>query len=214
MNGAFAALLEALGHQVRLLGAAVLLGGPNKVVDHLALEATIEGRPYLVDVGFGDGFARPLPLNAPPDRRLDGRTGTFGFMGSAEGTTLVRYDQTDMPEPQYRFRRVALRLVDFETGVGSALPRSGLQLPPGPGRHPSHRQGPRSGDAHLRSAATDGAGSDDRHRSDAGERRVVPGVGRLVRHRPVDDRPVIRGYGSTATRPDGCQNAPRGKKVT
>jgi len=113
LNGAFAALLEALGFEVRLLGAAVLLGGPNRIVDHLTLEVTIESRPYLVDVGFGDGFAAPLPLNTSADKRLDGRTGTFGFMASAEGTTLVRCDG-DVPEAQYRFRRVALTRIDFE----------------------------------------------------------------------------------------------------
>ena len=114
LNGAFASLLQALGFEVRLLGAAVLLGGPNRIVDHLTLDVTVEGRPYLVDVGFGDGFAAPLPLNSGDERRLDGRTAMFGFMGSAEGTTLVRYDDADMPEPQYRFRRVALTLTDFE----------------------------------------------------------------------------------------------------
>ncbi len=114
LNGAFAALLEALGFEVRLLGGAVLLSGPNKIVDHLTLEVVIEGRPHLVDVGFGDGFAAPLPLNTGPDRRLDGATGIFGFIGSTEGTTLVRYDDDDVPEPQYRFRRVALALTDFE----------------------------------------------------------------------------------------------------
>ncbi len=113
LNGAFAALLESLGFEVRLLGAAVLLGGPNRIVDHLTLEVTIEGRPHLVDVGFGDGFAAPLPLNTGGDARLDGRTGAFGFMASAEGTTLVRYDG-DVPEAQYRFRRVALTRSDFE----------------------------------------------------------------------------------------------------
>lgn len=113
LNSAFAALLEALGFDVRLLGAAVLLRGPNRIVNHLALEVVIEGRPHLVDVGFGDGFAVPLPLNTPDDVRLDGRTGTFGFMAGAEGTTLVRYDD-DVPAAQYRFRRVALRYSDFE----------------------------------------------------------------------------------------------------
>ncbi len=116
LNSAFAALLEALGFEVRLLGAAVLLNGPNRVVDHLTLEVVIDDRPHLVDVGFGDGFAAPLPLNTGPDSRMDGRTGTFGFLGSAEGTTLVRYtgdtEAADL-EPQYRFRRVTLTRADF-----------------------------------------------------------------------------------------------------
>jgi len=113
LNGAFSRFLVALGFEVRLLGAAVLLGGPARLVDHLTLEVLLEGQPHLVDVGFGDGFARPLPLNVGPDARLEGGTGQFGFMPSPEGTTLVRYDEHGHPGPQYRFRRVSLTLDDF-----------------------------------------------------------------------------------------------------
>ncbi len=114
LNGAFARLLVELGYSVRLLGAAVLLGGPNKVVDHLTLEVDVEGAPHLVDVGFGDGFARPLPLNSAPEQRIDAVTGTYGFMPSSQGTTLVRHDSDGGgPAPQYRFRRVSLTLEDL-----------------------------------------------------------------------------------------------------
>lgn len=79
LNGAFAALLEALGFTVARLGAAVLLGGPATVVDHLALEVILD-RPYLVDVGFGDSFCRPLILN---HRGLqDGGTDDFELMAA------------------------------------------------------------------------------------------------------------------------------------
>jgi N-hydroxyarylamine O-acetyltransferase len=126
LNGAFALLLAELGFDVRLLGAAVLLDGPNRTVDHMTLEVTLE-QPYLVDVGFGDGFIRPLPLNSTDD--LDGGCGRFRFMPSPEGTTLVRLTETVGEaaepegeagtgsafglEPQYRFRRVALSVDDF-----------------------------------------------------------------------------------------------------
>lgn len=109
LNGAFAALLIALGYEVKLLGAAVLLNGPNRIVDHLTLEVTTD-RPHLVDVGFGDCFIRPLPLNAGGD--IDGGNGTFAFMPSPEGTTLVRMED-DGPHPLYRFRRVALSMEDL-----------------------------------------------------------------------------------------------------
>ncbi len=62
LNGAFAALLEAIGYQVTLLGAVVLLEGDDGQASHLTLRVDLD-RPYLVDVGFGDGFARPLPLD-------------------------------------------------------------------------------------------------------------------------------------------------------
>ena len=51
-NGAFAVLLGELGFEVRRLGAAVLLGGPNVLVDHLVLEVQLD-EAYLVEVGFG-----------------------------------------------------------------------------------------------------------------------------------------------------------------
>ena len=109
MNGAFGALLEAIGFEVRLLGAAVLLGGPSAVIEHLALEVTAD-QPYLVDVGFGEGFIRPLALNRAGPQ--DGGNGTYELIGSPQGTTLTRHVD-GVPKPEYRFKRVALTLDDF-----------------------------------------------------------------------------------------------------
>lgn len=110
VNGAFASLLRALGFDVRLLGAAVLLDGPNRVIDHLSLEVTLD-QPYLVDVGFGDSFINPLELNTAGPQ--DGGSGTFEFIASSEGTTLTRHDSDGVPEPSYRFKRVDRDLDDF-----------------------------------------------------------------------------------------------------
>ncbi len=110
LNGAFGWLLSNLGFDVKLLGAAVLLSGPNRVVDHLTLEVTLD-RPYLVDVGFGDGFVNALVLNTGDEQ--DGGSARFVFMPSAEGTTLVKINGTDLM-PQYRFRRVAIQLDDLQ----------------------------------------------------------------------------------------------------
>jgi N-hydroxyarylamine O-acetyltransferase len=149
LNGAFAHLLTALGYDVRLLGAAVLLGGPNDVVDHLTLEVVVEGRPHLVDVGFGDGFARPLPLNGKPDESLNGTTGIFGFLPSAQGTTLVRYGADDrQPQPQYRFRRVSLTLGDLRPASDTLFGN----------RESTFRQGPVA----TRLIAAEGVGGFDR----------------------------------------------------
>ncbi len=111
LNGAFGALLEALGFSVMRLGAAVLLDGPNAVIDHLMLEVQLD-RSYLVDVGFGDSFSIPLDLNQQGPQ--DGGVGTFEFIPSSQGLTLTRHDDSGFPEPQYRFRRVALQLTDFD----------------------------------------------------------------------------------------------------
>ena len=110
LNGAFSALLDALGFEVALLGAAVLLHGPNAVVDHLTLEVSLD-EPYLVDVGFGDSFMQPLRLNQAGPQ--DGGSGTFEFMASSQGTTLTRHDVEEFPEAQYRFKRTHRALHDF-----------------------------------------------------------------------------------------------------
>lgn len=113
VNGAFASLLEALGFRVTLLGAAVLLSGPSRVIDHVALEVQVD-QPYLVDVGFGESFTRPLALNR--SGRQDGGNAAYEFIASPEGTTLARLDESGadaVPVAQYRFKRVAHSLEDF-----------------------------------------------------------------------------------------------------
>src|ERR1039458_10379901 len=72
LNGAFSALLRALGFQVTLLSARVAgadgdTDGPD--FDHLTLRVDLPGStnhgltaevPWLADVGFGEGFLEPL----------------------------------------------------------------------------------------------------------------------------------------------------------
>ena len=114
LNGAFAALLESLGFTVRRLGAAVLLSGPNQLVDHLTLEVQLD-EAYLVDVGFGESFIHPLLLNNRDPQ--DGGAGWFQFIDSAQGLTLTKLDGEagkGVPAPQYRFRRVAHVMADFD----------------------------------------------------------------------------------------------------
>ncbi len=109
LNGAFAALLEAIGFDVRRLGAAVLLGGPNTVIDHLTLEVTVD-QSYLVDVGFGESFIQPLLLNRIGPQ--DGGNGIYELIGSPHGTTLARHVD-GLPRPEYRFKRVTLPMERF-----------------------------------------------------------------------------------------------------
>jgi len=111
LNGAFSGLLDALGFDVMRLGAAVLLDGPTKVIDHLTIEVALD-EPYLVDVGFGESFTRPLKLNSRGPQK--GGDGTYQFVDSSEGLTLTKLDEESVPVPQYRFRRVGHELTDFE----------------------------------------------------------------------------------------------------
>ena len=110
LNGAFGALLRSLGFEVRHLGAAVLLNGPNSTLDHLCLEVRLD-QPYLVDVGFGDTFISPLELNTGTEQ--DGGNGAYQFIASPIGTTLARL-VGGVPEASYRFKRVSHELADFD----------------------------------------------------------------------------------------------------
>ncbi len=112
LNGAFGALLAALGFRVLHLAAAVVLRGPTDVVDHLTLEVLLDDGPWLVDVGFGDGPCRPLALNR--SGLQDGLVAGFELVRGPQATTLVRHDGDSPAAPQYRFRRVAVTLDDLE----------------------------------------------------------------------------------------------------
>ncbi|MGW6917054.1 arylamine N-acetyltransferase family protein [Kitasatospora sp. NPDC054939] len=68
LNGAFAALLEALGYRVsRHVGGVhgdLATPAPGASANHLTLTVPCEGGVWLVDVGLGDALHQPLPLRA------------------------------------------------------------------------------------------------------------------------------------------------------
>lgn len=103
LNGLFAALLRALGFRVEMLSAAVAdrEGGFGPEFDHMALLVTLEER-WLADVGFGDSFVEPLPV----DERAEQTQGARAFrIEEDDGGRLVllRRDSGGAWEPQYRF---------------------------------------------------------------------------------------------------------------
>ncbi len=63
MNGLFAAALKEIGFKVTLLASAVDRAheGDDSEFSHLILRVDLD-RPYLVDVGFGNGIFDPIPL--------------------------------------------------------------------------------------------------------------------------------------------------------
>jgi N-hydroxyarylamine O-acetyltransferase len=74
LNGAFAALLQALGFRVSLLSARVPRadGSEGPEFDHLTLRVDLE-QPWLADVGFGDSFIYPLHLQTSIEQEQFGR---------------------------------------------------------------------------------------------------------------------------------------------
>ena len=63
MNGLFAAVLETIGFDVVRMAGGVMRAtlGDTALGNHLVLAAQLDRR-YLVDVGFGNGLAEPMPV--------------------------------------------------------------------------------------------------------------------------------------------------------
>ncbi|HKQ52432.1 MAG TPA: arylamine N-acetyltransferase [Pyrinomonadaceae bacterium] len=101
-NGLFAALLRALGFDVRMLSAEVANaeGSFGPAFDHMALMVKLEQR-RLVDVGFGDSFREPLLL----DERGEQAQGHRAYRILADGPYLILMQREDESEwrAQYRF---------------------------------------------------------------------------------------------------------------
>lgn len=109
LNGAFSALLTALGYQVKRVAADVLYGNVYPMPTHHSIEVMLD-RPYLVDVGFGDSFIRPLALDSPGPH--DGGSGEYGFVFEDGQTTLVSFGE-EGTEPHYRWGPDGHRPEDF-----------------------------------------------------------------------------------------------------
>lgn len=110
LNGALAALLTQLGYEVTRHAATVLSSQTRVIPSHLTLVVSLDRR-YLVDVGFGDSFIRPLPLDSPGPH--DGGSGQFGFLFEDGFTTLLSYGEGGAA-PQYRFDATPRRAGDFD----------------------------------------------------------------------------------------------------
>lgn len=76
LNGLFCDLLDSLGFQVYMVEAAVYskkLGTFGYMRTHMALIVTINTETYLVDVGFGDSFRKPLSLRGKEIEDISGK---------------------------------------------------------------------------------------------------------------------------------------------
>lgn len=115
LNGAFAALLRALGYRVTLLSARVARedGTYGPEFDHLTLLVDLK-ELWLADVGFGEGFLEPLRLESRTEQEQSGRvyrltssptpTGSgFGLEVMAEGRWKEEYAFTLRPRELQEF---------------------------------------------------------------------------------------------------------------
>lgn len=96
LNGAFSALLDALGFAVTLHSGQVDLGsgaGLGPGLDHLVLIVALRGRRWLVDVGFGDSALAPLDLAAAEPQ--DGVSGRYRISTLDAGVVEMSEEQPD-----------------------------------------------------------------------------------------------------------------------
>lgn len=128
LNGAFGALLAALGFEVTLLAARVYgdegrLGIPY---DHLALRVrTVDRGDWLADVGFGAHCHLPLAFGERGEQEDPG--GTFriaaagadaaGARGGHEAAEAADLDVIHDGRPVYRLEARPRVLGDFTTGA-------------------------------------------------------------------------------------------------
>jgi N-hydroxyarylamine O-acetyltransferase len=115
LNSLFRRLLEALGFDVSLVSGRVFNRkkqefGPD--FDHMALLVRLDHRTWLVDVGFGDSFRRPLAL---PDGLMADPGGRFRLrpgLGRPDRFCLEKEEGADWVI-KYDFNTMARQINDF-----------------------------------------------------------------------------------------------------
>ena len=115
LNGAFGALLQAIGYDVTYLSACVW--DPNRLelgppLDHLCLVVVAEDERWLVDVGFGDSALTPLRFDSIDEQDLRPRRGRLERVGD-----LVHYLEWmhwDDWEVQYAVDLTPRALAEFQ----------------------------------------------------------------------------------------------------
>lgn len=70
MNGLLSWALREVGFDVMHMAGGVMraVGGDGLVGNHLVLQVNLD-RPYMADVGFGDGLIEPVPIEQGPIRQ-------------------------------------------------------------------------------------------------------------------------------------------------
>lgn len=114
LNGLFHRLLADLGFSVSIASSRVYSAsddcfGPE--FDHIVLLVQLD-KTFLVDVGFGDGFRKPIAL---PDGSVEDVSGTYRIKPPEPGQDvylLQRMDKNDW-QPVYSFTLHPRKLLDF-----------------------------------------------------------------------------------------------------
>lgn len=124
MNGLFGRVLESLGFTVRRLSGAVgrAARGWRAQGNHLVLLVTLD-RPWIVDVGFGDGFLTPLPLEPGTFRQgfLEYRVSRDGPRWRVDNHTFGGADGFDFTLTPRELRDFGAQCLELQTSPESSF---------------------------------------------------------------------------------------------
>lgn len=113
LNGLFHWLLTQLGFKVDILSARVFNHERQELgeeFDHLTLLVHLE-KIYLVDVGFGDSFRKPIEL---PDGEVTDVSGQYKIFWNGNNSFDLRRNETEEWKLQNRFTTVPRNFSDFK----------------------------------------------------------------------------------------------------
>lgn len=111
LNHLFHWLLRSLGYDSILISARVRTeqGGFSPEFDHLALIVTLD-EPYLVDVGFGNAFRRPLPISGEVREDIGG---VYRVRRLESGEYAMQRQSGESWSDAYRFTLVPRSIEEF-----------------------------------------------------------------------------------------------------
>jgi N-hydroxyarylamine O-acetyltransferase len=114
LNGLFAWLLQSLGFEVSMISTGEndrTTSTYSPDFDHMVLLVQLS-RAFLVDVGFGDCFRKPIPL---PDGAIEDASGQYRLDPSSENQKVFRVEKLhkDVWEIEYCFDTTKRKLKDF-----------------------------------------------------------------------------------------------------
>jgi N-hydroxyarylamine O-acetyltransferase len=112
LNGLFCWLLRTIGFTAQIVSARVYMPARNLFspeFDHMAILVDLGDR-YLVDVGFGDTFRRPIAM---PDGAVADVSGKYQIRSDKDQFVLQKL-QSDDWQPVYRFTIQPKAISDFE----------------------------------------------------------------------------------------------------
>jgi N-hydroxyarylamine O-acetyltransferase len=113
LNGLFAALLRRIGFEVAMLSAQVAneKGEFSRDFDHMALLVAGDKQRWLADVGFGDSFIEPLPVDGLAHQQRDSR---YRIGRTDEGRFILERSQNAADwTRQYRFSLQPYQYADY-----------------------------------------------------------------------------------------------------